>query len=404
MTTSFQTFELGDVSTIFAGGDKPDSFSEIKTEKYNIPVYANGETNDGLQGFTDIARVNDPAVTISARGTIGYSVLRKTPFVPIVRLLTLTPDPEKLDINYLFYYLKLYRQEGLGSSQAQLTVPQLSSRTINIPSLKYQNLIGLMLSAIDSKIEINNKINSELEKLAKTIYDYWFIQFDFPDEKGKPYKSSGGKMVWNEEIKREIPEGWTAGGFNDIGEVVGGSTPSKANNQYFTKSGIPWITPKDLSLNTGKKFITRGEIDITPLGLKNASLKILTKGSVLLSSRAPIGYLAISRGEVTTNQGFKSIVPNDYYSTEYVYFTVQTYINAMIQYSSGSTFSEISASTLKLIKVPLPNSELVRNYTQKVKDIFAQQDILEKENDQLTAFRDWLLPMLMNGQVKVSGS
>jgi type I restriction enzyme S subunit len=208
-------------------------------------------------------------------------------------------------------------------------------------------------------------------------------------------------MVYNEELKRDIPAGWGAGSFADIGDIVGGTTPSKKNDNNFTKSGTPWITPKDLSGNVGNKFITRGEWDVTEEGIKDGSLRILPKGTVLLSSRAPIGYLAVSRTDVTTNQGFKSLIPIGEFTTEFVFYTVQLYIPTMIKYASGSTFQEISGGTLKMIKIVVPNSEVVKSYTNQVESLFKQQDVLEMQNEKLESLRDWLLPMLMNGQVRV---
>ncbi|MEI6543922.1 MAG: restriction endonuclease subunit S, partial [Methylococcales bacterium] len=167
-------------------------------------------------------------------------------------------------------------------------------------------------------------------------------------------------------------------------------------------NGTAWITPKDLSLNTGNKFITRGELDVSDKGIKAASLNIMPKGTILLSSRAPIGYLAISREHVTTNQGFKSFVPRNGYSTEYVYYSIQNMIPTIENNSAGSTFKEVSGSTLKAIKVGLPDTEIIQNYTSMVENIFNRQDNLERQNQTLAELRDWLLPMLMNGQVQVT--
>ena len=147
-------------------------------------------------------------------------------------------------------------------------------------------------------------------------------------------------MVYNAELKREIPEGWEAGNLDDIGTIIGGSTPSKANSEFFSEGGFTaWITPKDLSLNKENKFITRGEFDVTEDGIKNASLKVMPKGTVLLSSRAPIGYLAISRESVTTNQGFKSFVPNKGFSTFFIYYTIQKMNPTIINNAVGSTLN-----------------------------------------------------------------
>ncbi|WP_421774254.1 restriction endonuclease subunit S [Gracilimonas sp.] len=307
------------------------------------------------------------------------------------------------------YYLSIsptFRKKAIScmegtSGRKRVRHTTLKKFELPFPSIEEQERITGILKAIDSKIELNKKINKELESMAKLIYDYWFVQFEFPDENRKPYKSSGGEMEYNKKLKREIPRGWKVGGFEDLGDIVGGSTPSKSVKENFTENGTPWITPKDLSDNSGKKFFSKGEWDVTKKGIKDASLNLLPKGTVLLSSRAPIGYLAIARNDVTTNQGFKSIVPFDSYPTEYVYYTVKTFIPAMIQYASGSTFKEISATILKMIKIHQPPEELIEKFSNKVKPIFKQQDLLEKENKELEELRNWLLPMLMNGQVTV---
>lgn len=308
-------------------------------------------------------------------------------------------------------YLKYYLQSDIGQKEiirnnSGSTVFGISAKTFSninvyLPDYKNQKLIGNLLYKLDRKIELNNQINAELEAMAKTLYDYWFVQFDFPDADGKPYKSSGGKMVYNKVLKREIPEGWSHGTLDDIGQIVGGSTPSRNEQENFSEKAIPWITPNDLSNNQGNKFISRGASDVTEKGVKSASLKLYPSGTVLLSSRAPIGYMAIAQNELTTNQGFKSFIPNKGYSTEFVYYSVKNSLKAIEQYSSGSTFKEISGSVLKTVKTILPNSVMISRYTAKAKAIFDQQNTLELENQQLSSLRDWLLPMLMNGQVTV---
>ena len=309
--------------------------------------------------------------------------------------------------NYLFQIANVTRTPILNKSD-------FSNIELSVPNKIEQDKIAKFLSDLDAKIETNNRINTELEAMAKTLYDYWFVQFDFPYSPpsegcpqdgvgiGKPYKTSGGKMVWNEELKREIPEGWEVGTLDSIGDIIGGSTPSKAIDENFCiGEGTPWITPKDLSNNKGKKFITRGEYDVTERGLKEASLKIMPEGTVLLSSRAPIGYLAIARTDVTTNQGFKSFVPKKDFSSEYVYHTIQNHIPEIEANSSGSTFKEVSSSTLKTIKTILPANSVLSTFYDLINPIFKKQDCIELENQELASLRDWLLPMLMNGQVGV---
>jgi type I restriction enzyme S subunit len=310
--------------------------------------------------------------------------------------------------NKFIYYALKYNINNLLRQGSGTTFDSVNKDVINdfeliIPKdITDRDKVTKVLTALDSKIELNNRINSELESMAKTLYDYWFVQFDFPNKNGKPYKSSGGKMFWNEELKREIPEGWDSGVLSDLGEIIGGSTPSRDVEENFDTNGTPWITPKDLSENTGNKFITKGEVSVSDLGLKSASLKILPKGSVLMSSRAPVGYMAIARESVTTNQGFKSFVPKSDYSTSFIFYTVKNAMPEIINNASGSTFKEISGSTLKIIKVCLPKNIVIKEYTSKVEAIFDRQNNLEIENQKLTELRDWLLPMLMNGQVKVN--
>ncbi len=313
------------------------------------------------------------------------------------------------DIDYIYYALKLelkrLREKAQGSQTKFLTMPILTGIHFNDITRLEQSEIARVLRKIDKKIELNNLINAELEAMAKTLYDYWFVQFDFPNDspqgQGKPYKTSGGNMVYNPALKREIPEGWEDGTLEDLGQIVGGSTPSTQSPENFTIEGTPWITPNDLSNNQGNKFISRGGQDVSAEGIKNASLKKYPAGTVLLSSRAPIGYMAISRNEVTTNQGFKSFIPNTGFSTEFIYYTVKNSLKAITQYASGSTFKEVSGSTLKTVKVILPSVAMSDAFTEKVKPIFSQQDSIERENAELIALRDWLLPMLMNGQVTV---
>ena len=237
--------------------------------------------------------------------------------------------------------------------------------------------------------------------MAKAIYDYWFVQFDFPSENGNPYKSSDGKMVYNEVLKREIPDGWESGDLSELGEVVGGSTPSREIEEYFTTTGTAWITPKDLSLNKENKFIVKGELDVSEKGIKNASLRIMPKGTVLLSTRAPIGYLAISVDKVTTNQGFKSFIPNKRFTTEFIYYTIKNLLPTIENNAVGSTFKEISASTLKSIPIYLPPTFIIEKFNKLITPISYKQRTLEKQNQELAKLRDWLLPMLMNGQITV---
>ena len=280
-----------------------------------------------------------------------------------------------------------------------------SPDTVRVPvggskdHIHIQESFGKFCSDINEKISLNLSICSDLKEIVQMLYDYWFVQFDFPNENGEPYKSSGGKMIWSQELKRHIPEGWQIGKISDLGTVVGGATPSTKNKSFYVENGIGWITPNDLS-NTTDKYIAHGERDITTDAVASCSTVLMPKGSVLMSSRAPIGYLAIASDTVCTNQGFKSVIPNGY-SSEYIYQTLRIMMPYIKQYGGGSTFAEVSKDELSGIQVLLPNTRLEESFAQKAEEIGKKIEILERESRELIALRDFLLPMMVNGQLNV---
>ena len=186
-----------------------------------------------------------------------------------------------------------------------------------------------------------------------------------------------------------------------MGKIVGGSTPSKKKDEYYTNNGIAWITPKDLS-NNPSKFITHGEIDITELGLSNSSAVRMPAGTVLFSSRAPIGYIAIADGEVTTNQGFKSIVPFDDIGTAFVYCFLKDNLPVIESMASGSTFKEVSGSTMKIVPAIIPDTAALDSFRTYADAVFEQQRNNEAENKKLLAIKESLLPRLVSGELDVS--
>ncbi|GEB91998.1 restriction endonuclease subunit S [Streptococcus thermophilus] len=378
-----------DTLQIFQKGEKLPSRAKRKVEKGTI-IYSTVRPNQKHFGYFD-THSNDLVVST------GFATLDVI-------------DP-RINSKYLYYLLTqnsvISQLQSIGenstSSYPSIRPEDIGNLSFVFPDIDIQNKIADILTSIDKKIQINNQINQELEAMAKTLYDYWFVQFDFPDQNGKPYKSSGGKMVYNPELKREIPEGWGVEKLENLGTIVGGSTPTKSISDNFTKGGegYSWITPNDLSNNKGNKFIKNGEIDVTVRGLKDAGLKLYPEGTVLMSSRAPVGYLAISTKEITTNQGFKSFIPDKKYGKNYIYYTLQNNLKVIEQHASGSTFKEISATVLKDITIIQPNLDIVKKFEEKVSSINSYIKVNEEQKQELTQVRDWLLPMLMNGQVKV---
>ena len=351
---------------------KPDYVRLIQTRDYKTDAFPTYIPEGSTKKFCD-----EHDVMIGRYGPPIFQICRGLKGAYNVALLKAKPK-KGIDREFLYYFLKqdtvfqyVDKLSARTGGQTGVDLISLNKYPVQIPeNIEDQRRLVASLVVIDKKIELNKRINAELETMAKTLYDYWFVQFDFPDSNGKPYKTSGGKMAYNPTLKIEIPADWNDGTLEDLGQIVGGSTPATKNPENFTENGYPWITPNDLSDNQGNKFVTRGTQDVSEEGIKDASLKRYPAGTVLLSSRAPIGYMAIARNEVTTNQGFKSFVCSKGYSTEFVYFAVKNSLKAIVQYSSGSTFKEVSGTVLKTVKIVLPEPKIVEMYTQQVFDIF----------------------------------
>lgn len=208
-------------------------------------------------------------------------------------------------------------------------------------------------------------------------------------------------MVWNELLNINIPKFWQSAELSAYGKIVSGGTPSTEKDQYYAEDGIAWITPNDLSNNTNNMFISHGERDISLQGLNNSSATLIPANSILLSTRAPIGYIAISMNELTTNQGFKTLVPNDVNNAYFLYYLIKRNIPYLEQMGTGTTFKEVSKDSLEHLLVINPPDNVISQFSKKVKPYLERKKINEQENKWLLSVRDWLLPMLMNGQAAI---
>jgi type I restriction enzyme S subunit len=293
------------------------------------------------------------------------------------------------------YYTLISMQEYLKMlARGGTTMPIVNKSTFEeikllLPPFPEQKAIAATLSALDDMIELNNQINKTLEEMAQAIFKSWFVDFE-------PFKNG----EFEESELGLIPKGWRVGKLSDVGEIIGGGTPSKSKPEYYAEIGIPWITPKDLSINKNK-YISRGEIDISELGLRESSARLMPKGTVLFSSRAPIGYIAIAKNAVTTNQGFKSVVPFENISSEYIYLLLKNSVNEIESRATGSTFKEISGGEMKKVPIILPPKEIIRKFNEIATTLGKTQASLEDENSILMSIRDTLLPKLMTGEIRV---
>ena len=287
-----------------------------------------------------------------------------------------------IDEDFIYYLVcsPLVREPAIksmvGSSGRQrVQTDVVQNLEIMVPDYEEQKQISGILKSLDDKIVVNTEINKNLERQAEALFHSLFVE--------------------------NINPIWKDGVLSDLGTVVAGGTPSKTKPEYYSEKGIAWITPKDLSFNKSK-FISHGKIDISELGFSKSSAIKMPTGTVLFSSRAPIGYIAIAANEVTTNQGFKSVVPNENIGTAFMYYLLKFLLPTIEGMASGSTFKEISGAGMKSVPVVIPDNETIDKFNAFCTPIFKQQEVLEAENSRLVDIRDALLLKLMVGELDVS--
>ena len=298
---------------------------------------------------------------------------------------------ENVDFLFLYYLMNTldFHYHHIGGAQPLMTQDIIGDFIIKSPLLKVQKQIASILKSLDDKIEVNRKINENLEQQAQALFKSWFVDFE-------PFKD--GEFVESE--LGMIPKGWRVRTLGEIGDVIGGSTPSKTKPEYYTEKGIAWLTPKDLSVSNAK-FTEKGEIDITQEGYNSCSTKLMPKGSVLFSSRAPIGYITIAKNEICTNQGFKSVVPG-YAGTAFIYCYLKATTPDIENKATGSTFKEASGSLMKSLQLVVAPKDIMDSFEERLKPIFDEQECIEDESRRLATLRDTLLPKLMSGELKVN--
>ena len=345
-------------------------------------------------------------------GEVGRVNFDQTVFLG-QRVVQYRVNPKKLTSEYLLYSFlspdlqyQFRRHDSSGSTVSHIRVPDCLEFEIPLPSLDEQKKIASVLSALDAKIDCNNRINAELEAMAKTLYDYWFVQFDFPDASGKPYKSSGGKMVYNVKLKRDVPEGWQVLALSDV----------------ISRSGTGLNPRENFQLGHGNNFyvtirnVTNGKITLDDKcdRVDDEALKIIDQrsqlevGDVLFTSIEPVGvtYLIHKKpGNWNINESIFTIRP-DYKKTTPEHLLCLLSSSEMKVFtknsSTGSIHKGIRHGVLKAYPLAYGSKELIDKFSVAIKPMLKQMHVLENENQQLAQLRDWLLPLLMNGQVTVA--
>ena len=364
--------------------------------KGDIPLYGSG----GLMSHVDEALYSGEAILLPRKGTLSNIMYVNESFWTVDTMYYAVVNDKLADAFYLYSYLSQLDLSNLdsGSTLPSMTKSAYESIVVKLPDLKIQKAVATILFNIRKKLETNNKINQELEAMAKTLYDYWFVQFDFPDQNGKPYKSSGGKMVYNPELKREIPEGWGVAKVEDIAQTGSGGTPKSTNVSYYSNGEIPWINSGELE----QTVITSTSNFITEEGLNNSSAKLFPSGTILVAMYgATAGKVSFLTFEASTNQAICAIMLNDIRMRYYLKNVIEDLYQYLVKLSTGSARDNLSQDMIKNIKVVIPSNDILDRYYDFSNNIIKEITKKQQENEQLTQLRDWLLPMLMNGQVKV---
>ena len=347
---------------------------------------------------------------INSRAFLGRTVLyRKKGNEQIIHgmnVLRIKTNEQFLDPVFASYLFKTsHFKKAIDSirkdaiNQSSINIFDICNIQISLPSITEQRKISHALQLIDKKIETNHLINDNLEAMARQLYDYWFVQFDFPNEEGKPYKSSGGAMVWNKKLKREIPQGWTAAKIKDVAQTYSGGTPTSTNSEYYDGGDIPWINSGELN----NPIITSTTNYITEEGLNNSSAKLYPQDTVLVALYgATAGKVSLLSLEACSNQAVCGVIPQNKIMTTYIRYYLSSLYEHFITLSSGSARDNISQDTIKNTILPIPQGKILKEFSDAVAPIISKIIANQKEMENLTKQRDELLPLLMNGQASVN--
>jgi type I restriction enzyme, S subunit len=417
--SEWKEYKLGEICKVKGGKRLPkgNNLTTIPNSHPYIRVRDMGEKYLPINNLEYVPNEVFPSIKnyIVDKGDLILSIVGSVGLVSLVNenldkasltenCVKILPQKDILNNEFLYYFLisnfgqaEIYKKT-VGAVQPKLPIYNINDIELNLPNLPTQTAIAEILSSLDEKIELNNKINQELEALAQTLFKQWFIDFEFPNENGEPYKSSGGEMMDCE--LGEIPKGWEIGTLDSILTVSGGTTPSTKESSYWD-GDIHWTSPRDLS-NLKSPILLDTEKKITQLGLKKIGSGLLPKGSLLLSSRAPIGYLAITEIETAINQGYIGINGKNEFSNLFILCWLKSNMNSVIERANGSTFLEISKSNFRQIKILIPTTDSLNNFTNQFELMFDQIRINTIEIKELTNLRDTLLPKLISGELEIN--
>ncbi|MCL4384185.1 restriction endonuclease subunit S [Patescibacteria group bacterium] len=399
MTINLKQTRIGEVMSFQRGYD----LTHNQMLGGNVPVVGSSD----IIGYHNKVKKTAPVLLIGRSGTVGRPQYYNQNIWPHNTTLFVTDFHGNVP-KYCYYLLKVLNLEDYANSTGVPTLNRnfIHPLKVNIHEVPQQVAIANILSSLDHKIDTNNKISNELEKMAKTIYDYWFVQFDFPCENGKPYKSSGGKMIWNEVLKRNIPEGWESDKLKGLINFDRGI--SYTSKDIESQSGIPMINlasidicrnyrPNELKFFSGKynptSLIKHGDMLIACTDLTRNADIIGSPIIVPMEYKEYLFSMDLAKLNIITNRLLEN----------YLYMTLRTsfYHNYIKYFASGTNVLHLNLDGILWYPIVVPPIPIQQKFSLIFKELIDKQALILNETETLSSLRDWLLPMLMNGQVTV---
>ena len=382
----------GDLATLEYG--KSLSNYDVKSGTYR--VYG----TNGPIGWSDKYLCEYPSVIIGRKGAYRGVNFSQKPFFVIDTAFYLKPKIE-FDMKWAYYQLLTQDINSMDSGSA---IPSTSRAdfyqlSVNVPPLPVQKKIAAILSSLDDKIEQNTRMNKVLEEIARALFRRWFVEFEFPNAEGKPYKSAGGKMVESE--MGSVPEGWGVGTLNTVVDIIGGGTPKTSVSEYWSGT-IPWFSVIDAP-NEGDIFVIDTEKHITQLGIENSSTRLLPVGTTIISARGTVGKCAVVGVPMTMNQSCYGIRGKEEGIDYFVYFTIRGMVSELQSKGHGSVFNTITRDTINSQMIVVPDVSVMKNYNDHVTPLLQKIQTNLTENRHLSELRDELLPKLMSGEIIIGG-
>lgn len=368
--------------------------------------------SNGIIGYHNSERGNSPCITVGRSGSVGKVHYYEQPTWAHNTALFIK-DFKGNNPKYLYYLLKNLHLDNIFEKGSSV-IPSLDRKLVHslvVPfhkDINDQRKVVDVLSAIDRKIELNKQINDNLEEMAKQLYDYWFVQFDFPNEEGMPYKSSGGEMVWNEKLKREIPKGWEV---KHLGDIIETNRGISYNTSSISGGGLPMInlasfnvngTYKDAGIKTYNGSYTKEKV-LKPFDLVLCN----TQQTAIDFSKDIIGkaFLVpdVFEGDIVSSHHINTIKTEDYYKAYIAYLSNTSHFHKYAAgCCSGTNILGLDFNSFSQYKMEIPPVYLLEEFQKIIIDIVKRESVIIKENKTLTKLRDELLPLLMNGQATVN--